>query len=255
MRVTEYTLTTHHPHIDLRLAIVADLHDHRYDHIVNILQKEKPHAILIPGDLTETLEDYTPDMRREGLGFLKEAVSIAPTFYAYGNHDIGAYHRNVRRTPQSERRQRGHVHPRWREVIEKSRAVLLDDDFVSWNGIIIGGVGSGLWHEGRVPNREFVSEFDKQAGYKILLCHHPEYFNRYFRDTNIDLFVSGHAHGGQWRLFGKGVYAPDQYLFPKYTSGVHEGRLVISRGVVNSVSPIPRIFNPCEIVMMNIQSK
>jgi predicted MPP superfamily phosphohydrolase len=66
------------------------------------------------------------------------------------------------------------------------------------------------------------------------------------------MIVSGHAHGGQWRVFGRGVYAPDQHLFPKYTSGVHEGRLVISRGVANTVSPIPRFFNRREGVVVSV---
>ena len=89
-------------------------------------------------------------------------------------------------------------------------------------------------------------------GYHLLLCHHPEYFDRYLRDYPIDLTVSGHAHGGQWRVFGRGVYAPDQGLFPKYTSGLHEDRLVISRGVANTVPFAPRLFNPCEVVTVEV---
>ena len=72
---------------------------------------------------------------------------------------------------------------------------------------------------------------------------------------DIDLTVSGHAHGGQWRFLGRGVYAPDQGLFPKYTSGLHENRLVISRGVANSVPLVPRFFNPCEVVTVTVESE
>ena len=75
---------------------------------------------------------------------------------------------------------------------------------------------------------------------------------QWLRDYPIDLFVAGHAHGGQWRLFGRGVFAPDQGLFPKYTSGVHEGRLVISRGLSNTVTPIPRLFNSRELVVVEV---
>jgi predicted MPP superfamily phosphohydrolase len=48
------------------------------------------------------------------------------------------------------------------------------------------------------------------------------------------------------------VFAPDQGLFPKYTSGVHEGRLVISRGLSNTVTPIPRLFNSRELVVVEV---
>ena len=65
----------------------------------------------------------------------------------------------------------------------------------------------------------------------------------------FDLVLCGHAHGGQWRIFGRGVYAPDQPLFPKYTSGVLENRCVISRGIGNHTHS-PRIFNAPEVLMI-----
>jgi predicted MPP superfamily phosphohydrolase len=67
----------------------------------------------------------------------------------------------------------------------------------------------------------------------------------------MDLIVCGHAHGGQWRLFGRGVYAPGQGLFPKYTSGVLDGVCVISRGLGNHTR-VPRIFNPPELVLISL---
>ena len=116
----------------------------------------------------------------------------------------------------------------------------------------MGGMRSGLLNPGRMPDLDWLDGFCRTPGYRILLCHQPEYFDRYLRDYPIDLFVAGHAHGGQWRLFGRGVFAPDQGLFPKYTSGVHEGRLVISRGLSNTVTPIPRLFNSRELVVVEV---
>jgi predicted MPP superfamily phosphohydrolase len=100
-----------------------------------------------------------------------------------------------------------------------------------------------------------MEDFASLPGYKLLMSHHPEYYARYLRPYDIDLIVSGHAHGGQWRIFGRGVYAPDQGLFPAYTSGLHEGRLIISRGVANSVPLVPRFFNPCEVVTVTVESE
>ena len=70
---------------------------------------------------------------------------------------------------------------------------------------------------------------------------------------DIDLIFSGHCHGGQWRVYSilhreeRGVFAPGQGLFPPLTSGLHDGRLLISRGLSNTTF-IPRINNPTEII-------
>ncbi len=44
-----------------------------------------------------------------------------------------------------------------------------------------------------------LSQVDISDGFTILLSHRPEYFNVY-QNKNIDLVLSGHAHGGQFRL-------------------------------------------------------
>ncbi len=97
------------------------------------------------------------------------------------------------------------------------------------------------------PHIEWLRAFEQQTGYKILLCHHPEYYQNYLKSLDINLICSGHAHGGQWRIFNHGIWAPGQGICPKYTSGVHDGKLVISRGLSNP-SVIPRLWNPPEIV-------
>ena len=75
----------------------------------------------------------------------------------------------------------------------------------------------------------------------------------YLKERGIDLLLSGHAHGGQFQFFGQGVFAPGQGIFPKYTTGVHDGRFVISRGLCNTAKPIPRLFNPTELVIIDIE--
>ena len=74
-------------------------------------------------------------------------------------------------------------------------------------------------------------------------------------NRDIDLVLSGHAHGGQFRLFGQGFFAPGQGWFPKYTSGIHHGkhgRMIISKGMANTVKFAPRLFNPTEVVYIEV---
>ena len=251
METTRYKIPAPSADVAFKAAIVADLHDHPYDKILPILERERPDLILIPGDLTEWLKSGSV-ASRSGLGILSKCAAIAPTFYSLGNHEIGACHGRIYKSKLAGQEDfPPYVMPaRWKNCIAESGATLLDGGFVTHGGLVIGGLGSGLLNEGGLPDLTWLEDFTQTPGYKVLLCHHPEYFDRYLRPYDIDLIVSGHAHGGQWRIFGRGVYAPDQFLFPKYTSGVHEGRLVISRGVANTVSPIPRFFNRCEVVMV-----
>ena len=256
MKTTYYALRTPKPGISFKACIVADLHDCPYDSIVSILQRERPDLILIPGDLTEALDRPSSKVSRPGLGLLSACAAIAPTFYSLGNHEIGGCHGRIYKAKLAGQ---GELPPfvmrdEWREMIDASGVTLLEDSFIRWNGLVIGSLGSGLLNPGWMPELSPVEVFSKQSGYKLLLCHHPEYFDRYLRPYDIDLTVSGHAHGGQWRIFGRGVYAPDQHLFPKYTSGVHENRLVISRGTSNSFPLVPRFFNPREVVTVTVES-
>ena len=253
MKTTRYQLNTRRAGVSFKAAIVADLHDRPFDSILPILEREAPDLILIPGDLCESLDAEKADGPRPGLALLSACSAIAPTFYSLGNHEIDACHGKLYRASMSgQPLPPFSMAPTWKAIIEKSGATFLDHTFCRWNGLVIGGLGSGLLTPDRRPDLSWLDAFCAADGYKLLLCHHPEYFDRYLRPYDIDLVVSGHAHGGQWRVFGRGVYAPDQHLFPKYTSGVHENRLVISRGVVNSVPLVPRFFTPCEVVTVEV---
>ena len=95
---------------------------------------------------------------------------------------------------------------------------------------------------------------DTKNGYTILLSHRPELFETYV-DCDVDLILSGHAHGGQFRLpFIGGLIAPNQGLFPKYDAGLYTDKntnMIVSRGLGNSI--IPLRFNNCpEIVLVEL---
>ena len=102
-----------------------------------------------------------------------------------------------------------------------------------------------------------LEELGISNGFSILLSHRPEFFDIY-TECGFDLVLSGHAHGGQFRLpFVGGLIAPGQGFFPEYDSGVYIENgttMVISRGLGNSRFPI-RFNNPPEIVVVELLSK
>ena len=95
-------------------------------------------------------------------------------------------------------------------------------------------------------------------GFKLLLCHHPEYFAPLVQGLDIDLTLAGHAHGGQVRIPGvlNGLYAPNQGWFPKLAGGAYaQGgtTLIVSRGLAVRTR-LPRIFNRPEVVLVRCVS-
>ena len=246
LKVTRYHIPARTGQPRLRLAVVADLHDNDGGRVLGMLREEAPDLILIPGDLTDDkglCKESSP-----AYDFLRTCASLAPTFYSYGNHEVGCYHKGKHWKKPIPRPLPTEVAVR----IAQTGAVLLDDACTQWNGIHICGVRSGLNGKTNVPNKEALARFDALAGYRILLCHHPEYFVPYVKPTGIQLTVCGHAHGGQWRFFGKGIYSPGQGILPKYTAGVIEDRCVISRGV-GSHTRIPRILNTPELIIIETE--
>ena len=244
------------------MALLADFHEADPVPIIDSLSKSKPEIILIAGDLIQGSQPIRNELRiNESPGvlqLLRACTEIAPTFVSLGNHEFMFRDEDL-------------------QVIASTGVILLDNTWTSYKDVFIGGLSSAYCNAYRefrnkkkekerypapsysffgkkhVPRLSWLREFEKCDGYKILLCHHPEYYPLYLKNRNIDLICSGHCHGGQWRYnslyYGesRGVYAPGQGFFPPLTSGIHDNKLIISQGLSNPTS-VPRINNPTEIV-------
>lgn len=211
----------------MKAFFVSDIHETDPTEILANARSESPDVIFVGGDLMEAKKPDFAD-RTEGsepaYRFLSGAAKLAPVFYGLGNHE--AYLSEAKK-----------------DRARKTGAVLLENSMMTVHtdggDFTVGAVGP-------VTDADFIREFDKVGTYKILICHEPERAVRELGGISADMILSGHAHGGQWRFFGRGVYAPGQGLFPKYTHGLY-GRLLVSSGVANHVR-VPRINNPPETV-------
>lgn len=249
MKQSFYTVDTERFPRPARIALVADLHAGDPKEILEALGKLQPDYILLAGDILEALDGSRDEKNEKAFEIFKGCADIAPTFYSTGNHEDGGVHSGSRGWNSSLEKPRVYSEKNINRI-SKSGVELLLNSYVIKGGIAFGGLASGIICKDGVPDLAFLSEFADLDVPKILICHHPEYYERYIKELNVDLIVSGHAHGGQWRFFGRGMYAPGQGLFPKYTSGVYDGRLVVSRGLKKGC--IPRFFNPREIVIIEI---
>ncbi len=250
MTVTDYSIAVDAPKATgasknsgaLTIAVIADLHDGDWGEIRESLILRKPDVIAIPGDLVST------ELTANCIAFLSSCASIAPTYYSFGNHENRLKADDIAK-------------------IRKTGAIPLDDDFVQVGNITIGGLSSGYrfrrvhpggkgaagrYSSSPEPDLSWLKMFSELPGFKVLLCHHSEYYSTYIKQTDIDVVLTGHAHGGQIRFGNQGLFAPNQGFFPKWTSGVHDNRLVISRGLANTAGWIPRLGNPPELVYVKI---
>ena len=254
MKIRKYSIETKKPNIDLKICLVSDLHSIKHKRALASVKSIDPDLIICPGDILERLDGLGDHRNAPGFKFLSRASKIAPTFYSFGNHERFGSH--------MERASRPKGHP---EVTEENYTKIIDtgvnlinDDYKEFkkgeSKIIIGGLMPAFDRPQEDPNLDFIAKFSKIEGFKILSCHQPEYYDSYLKDCDFDLMLSGHTHGGQWKLFGKGIYAPNQGLFPKYSSGFYHNKLILSAGASNSKWFIPRFFNPCEIIEINIKS-
>ena len=102
--------------------------------------------------------------------------------------------------------------------------------------------------------QELMNESDS---FTLLLSHRPELFEIYV-NNEVDLVLSGHAHGGQFRLpFVGGSVAPTPGLVPKYDAGLYteeNTNMIVSRGIGNSILPF-RFNNRPEVILIELQSE
>ena len=88
MKITEYNIQTQKPNIDIKIALVADLHSKKAVPVISALQQINPDVILCAGDIFECFEAKNSKINENGFDFFKQSVEIAPVYYCYGNHEI-----------------------------------------------------------------------------------------------------------------------------------------------------------------------
>lgn len=259
--------TTYHIPGAPRLALLSDLHGRPYSRVISSVAACRPDLIAITGDLTYCRwpeNNQSPLETQENvLSFLSACASLAPTFVSLGNHEQALDEEDLQTISATGVTV---LDNEWREIEVDGKEIIiggLTNAYVTDYRKAVEGIRSDRNRypkkesiEGlkgittasqRLPETAWLQSFAAVPGYHILLSHHPEYFP--LVPPSVDLILSGHAHGGQWRIFGRGVFAPGQGFWPRWTRGVYEGKLVVSAGLANTAS-VPRFFNPTEVVFI-----
>lgn len=220
----------------VKIAFLSDVHNSLYgEGQAELVEKIKAFGtdiVLFGGDL------FDEHNGEENSWALVDALKDEyPCFYAIGNHEIKS------RKPKfykAEMKKRGVT------VLEDETTVIE----VKGRKLRICGV-ENLWDEN--------AEKELDDIYSVLLYHYPSDFPK-MSQKGYDLILSGHAHGGQWRIPGlvNGLFSPDEWFFPKYAGGFYSENgtdMIVSRGLYKNISClwIPRIFNRPELVLITLK--
>jgi len=230
LQISKYTIHTDKLNgTTFKIMHLSDFHDYKYNEMTfsKLLKEESPDIIVITGDLI--------DRRRFDLEHSLEFIDVLkdyPLYYVTGNHEAFS----------------GQTELIVSELEKRDVNVLRNDVVkIAKEDITMQIVGlDDLAYQ----NDKTVSFNDDD--FSILLSHRINPVSQY----DADISFSGHAHGGQIRIFGQGLVAPDQGFLPEYTSGMFKmgnTMSLMSRGLGNSIFRL-RVFNRPEIVVVTIEN-
>ena len=206
---TNYHLETSKNVSPLKIAMIADAHlgttfdaEGLAKHLGKI-QAQEPDMLVIVGDFVD--DDTTKDQMVKSAIALGQMKTKYGVYFVFGNHDKGYYgpaHRGFGAKDLVAELTKNNV------KVLRDEVVLLDDSFY-----LIGRRDfSEVKEQGgkRKTMDELVEGLDKNK-YMIVLDHQPTDFKKQ-ANSQVDLVLSGHTHGGQLFPFnqvGKWIGAND----------------------------------------------
>lgn len=252
--ITEYEISCQeNPDLSgFRIVQISDFHNEQFGEKQRKILKKvadcQPDMIAITGDFIDCRKTDVD----AAMEFIQGAVNLAPVYYVPGNHESWVSEEYRQLCYQME--EAGvHLMTDRIETIEYGETAFLcmgieDPDFYTISD-------PEAQQKGVLDN---IRQFSYTEGdFTLLLSHRPEIYEIY-QQEKLDLILTGHAHGGQFRLpFVGGIAAPNQGLFPTYDAGLFTDgttHMIISRGIGNSVFPL-RVNNPPEIVLVTLKTE
>jgi len=232
IRITAERISHRNVKAPFTIVQVSDLHNAVFgtgqSRLIDRIKESKPDYIVITGDL---FNRKNKKAFRNSFTFVRKALTICPVFFAEGNHECA-----LKETGKA-----------FIDSIGDMGVTILRDEFVDLPEFRLIGLK-------QYAAPETLSAMLSHDKLNVVMAHRPELFPIY-AGTGADVILSGHAHGGQIRLFGRGIYAPEQGVFPTYTDGVYridKSTLFVSRGLGNTV-PVPRVFNTPELCVLTFE--
>lgn len=194
-----------------------------------------PDIVVFTGDLID-YSNKNPDIEKITENLSKINAKIGK-FAVFGNHDymydLPKYYKQIMKNSGFEL------------LVNENKSIDLGD------GNYINVVGL----DEKLNGKPAVEEYDEKMNpddFNLVLLHNPDVVEE-FKNSKIDLMLSGHSHGGQVSIPIKGALLTPPYG-RKYTKGFYEvngNNLFVTSGLGSTKLPF-RLLNIPEIVEFNI---
>ena len=226
-----------------KIIQLSDLHNCyfgpiKHNYLIYKIDKEAPDVILITGDF------FDVNKYENSLSIVKELAQKYKIYFIAGGHEYWVPEFSK---IKSELKKVGVT------IVDNKRIELFNKN----ESIYITGLLDPTFYNGCLElSKKILKEYQSEDKFNILLSHRPDLFDLY-TSYDYDLIFTGHAHGGQIRILNQGLYAPNQGILPKYTSGIHskdDKHMIINRGC-GWHSLFIKINNRPEIVVCKLQKK
>lgn len=248
--LTDYTVETDKLSSAVRMAFLSDLHSQRFKDsgkkLFGVIDRARPECILLGGDIFDKYaSDYEYETTYELLRNL--VLRYGECYFVTGNHEFES----------------GRVETIKSELKNIGVKVVGDKtyEFISRSGerILIGGTDIGAFGEDVVLSQKerFSHEAAESGHFSILLRHVPMSADG---DEDFDLILSGHNHGGLWRLphTDFGAAGGGKKLFPKYVHGQYDSHgavMLVGSGITTKTYLLPRLYNPPEVIGLTLRPR
>ena len=260
LKIVPYSLPAKGITESIRIALVTDLHSCDYGEgmrdLLDALASQEPDLVLLGGDI---FDDELPDDNT--IAFLRGISGRYPIYYVTGNHEYRVSPDDFAQK-MATLKQWGVIRLGGEMATVQIRGTRLNicgvDDPFAWRDRVDDPVQTTEYF---LEQLNHVGTMPRDGAYTILLVHRPEYLDAYSR-YGFNLVLSGHTHGGVWRipgilngLYANGLYGPNHGLFPALVGGLYKDgatTMIVSRGLARESTRIPRIYNRPELVMIHL---
>lgn len=187
-----------------RIIVLSDLHNREFGpgntELIKQIDILEPDLIVMAGDMVNA-DDENLDIL---LNLCEDLLGIAPVYFSPGNHESYLMYEKGILLEETLSEKGIHV------LVNRAEEVV-----IGRTPFLIGSLTTSPegYHEYGV---DFIKEFEQSREFKLLISHYPSLYYEALADTEIDLGICGHYHGGGGAASGnRGIISWGYGVFPQ----------------------------------------